>query len=515
MPSPWPAADPLVTTAFEQAIVDWVDEHRLDALALLKRLVRTPSYSGREGVAADASTVAGQVFAAAADHGGRVEAQAVDTGSENVIELIPGSGPRTFVLEAHMDTVPEGDRRLWHGADPFSAAEGFVEYLGQGAIAIDVGGARYRARIRDRMARIWERRERRRLPLVYGRGSFDNKGPLVSTVMAMGALAAAARRTGSALAGSAIGAYTVDEEVSARGVRAFACAPDSWLARHGYLDGPTDAGGFLRDISGIAMDGSYGWTPVVGHRGSAQFELRTTGRSAHASTPELGANAVELMARLLLHLERSQDGLRARLLGPLEPALVGPPTFAVGTTIVGGGVQTVTMTERGPAVERSGVNAIPNWCRATVDVRFPPARDLGLEGSLALIKEVLEDSLRTVGLEEGCSWELVEIERNPPVALAPDLEGAARLPLVQTARRRATQVLGFEPPLETAPGGTDATLMINQAGIRTLVEFGPAGGLSHDTHEFVEVDSVVDGAKILALTVLDNLGLEGREADGE
>ena len=505
---------PAVAEAFEQAIVDWVEDHRGDTITLLRRLVRTPSYSGREGTAADPSTVAGQVFEAASAHGRRVEAQIVDASSENIIEVIPGRGPRAFVLEAHMDAVPEGDRRLWHEADPFSGAEGTVEYLGQGTVAIEVGGARYPARIRDRMARIWDLREHRRLPLVYGRGSFDNKGPLVSTVMAMGALAAAARTTGAALGGWAIGAYTVDEEVSARGVKAFACAPDSWLARHGFLAGPTDADGFLRDVAGIAMDGSYGWTPIVGHRGSAQFELRATGRSAHASTPDLGANAVELMARLLLHLQSSQDDLRDRLLPSLEAALVGPPTFAVGTTIAGGGVQSVTMTSQGPVVERSGVNAIPNWCRATIDVRFPPARELDLDGTVGLIKEVLEDALRSVSLEEGCSWELVEIERNPPVALARDLDHAAALPLVKSARRRATQILGFEPPLETAPGGTDATQMINEARIRSLVEFGPAGALSHDTHEFVEVDSVVDGAKILALTVLDNLGLAASEPPG-
>ena len=81
------------------------------------------------------------------------------------------------------------------------------------------------------------------------------------------------------------------------------------------------------------------------------------------------------------------------------------------------------------------------------------------------------------------------------------------MPLVKVARNRAAQILGFEPHLETAPGGTDATFMIHEGRIPTLVEFGPAGALSHDNHEYVEVDSVIDGAKILALTTLDLLGL--------
>jgi len=89
------------------------------------------------------------------------------------------------------------------------------------------------------------------------------------------------------------------------------------------------------------MDGSYGWLPIVGHRGSVQFELRTRGRSAHASTPQLGASATELMAILLLHLRKSEDRMRELLRTSLEESLLGPPTFAIGTTIVGGGIRAV------------------------------------------------------------------------------------------------------------------------------------------------------------------------------
>jgi acetylornithine deacetylase len=412
-----------------------------------------------------------------------------------------------MILEAHTDIVPEGDPRPWHDGRPFSGAEGFVEYVGSGRVAVEVGHSRYEAAIRDRMSRIWELRKEKRLPIIYGRGSFDNKGPVVSTVLAMGALSAVVKATGTQLAGTAIGAYSVDEETHATGIRRFASGADSWLGGHGFLDGPTDEKGWLTDICGIAMDGSYGWLPIVGHRGSAQFELRTSGRSAHASTPHLGANAIELMSTLLLHLRDSETPIRETLLESLETGLLGPPTFAIGTTIVGGGVRSVVMSPQGPVIDRSAVNAIPNWCRATIDVRFPPARDLSLENTIALIQGVLENALRKVQLADGCSWELAALDRDPPVALARDFEEAARHPLVRLARHRAHQILGFEPHLETAPGGTDASIMISESRIPTLVEFGPAGALSHDTHEYVEVESVIQGAKILALTALDVLGI--------
>ena len=493
--------------AVEEAILDWVDQHREAGVRLLQDLVRTPSYSGKEGTAGEPSTVVGKVFAAASSHGSMVEAQTVAADSENVIEVIAGRGKRTMILEAHTDAVPEGDPRLWHEGEPYSGAEGFVEYLGDSRVVVEVGRGRYEAPVRERMSRIWELRGVQRLPIVYGRGSFDNKGPVVSTVLAMGALSAALAVTGAHLAGTVIGAYSVDEEEHATGIRSFACGGGSWLAEHGFLDGPVDDAGFLVEACGIAMDGSYGWIPIVGHRGSAQFEVRASGRSVHASTPHLGANAVELMARLLLHLRGAETVMRDRLLQSLEPALLGPPTFAIGTTIAGGGVRSVVMSRGGPQVERSGVNSIPNWCRSTVDVRFPPAPGLSLDDTVALIHRVLEDALKQFPITEAWSWELVDLGHDPPVALARDFEEAARHPLVRTARERSRQVLGFEPHLETAPGGTDATFMIHESRIPTLVEFGPAGALSHDTHEYVEVDSVIDGARILALTVLDVLGL--------
>jgi acetylornithine deacetylase/succinyl-diaminopimelate desuccinylase-like protein len=199
--------------------------------------------------------------------------------------------------------------------------------------------------------------------------------------------------------------------------------------------------------------------------------------------------------------------MQEQLAASLEPSLLGSPTFAIGTTIVGGGIRAVSMTVDGPRVDRTGVNAVPNWCQATIDVRFPPSYRLSLAETVAFIKRVLDSTLEEVPLSNGWSWELIVLDHAPPVALARSFEDAAGHPLVRLARSRAAQVLGFDPPLETAPGGTDATFMIHEGRIPTLVEFGPAGALSHDVHEYVEADSVIDGAKILALTVLDLLGL--------
>jgi acetylornithine deacetylase/succinyl-diaminopimelate desuccinylase-like protein len=496
-------------TKLESAVLDAVNEGAADAESVLKDLIRTRSGSGSEGTSGDPASVVGKVFAAASGHGTSVESQAVAENSENVIEILRAPGPRTFVIEAHMDAVPEGETKTWLDGDPYSAAEGWVEYLGDNRIALDMRSARFQATIRSRMSKVWEKyRAPGRRRILYGRGSFDNKGCVVSALLAMRALSAACARGGVRLGGSVIAAYTVDEEESVTGIMRFACDPDSWLATHGRLSGPTDADGMLTEISGVALDGSYGWVPVVGHRGAVQLAITTRGRAAHAATPELGVNAVEAMARIIVALSDGQGEIASSLANALETSLLGPISFAVGSTIVGGGVKAVRR-EGQPAVDRAGVNAVPDWCEATVDIRFPQGRhhpadtELTKDRVVAAVRDYLDSHVPRAGW----AYEIRELVWGPPVAMAPSFDRAAELTLIQQERRRAAQVLGYEPDLETAPGGTDATFMIHRARIPTIVELGPAGGLSHDVHEFVEVDSVIEGAKILALLALDRLGL--------
>jgi acetylornithine deacetylase/succinyl-diaminopimelate desuccinylase-like protein len=497
-------------TKLETAVLDAVQEGAAGAELILRDLIRTRSGSGSEGTAADSSSVVGKVFAAASSHGTVVESQPVAANSENVIEVLPGPGRQSFVIEAHTDAVPEGEMQRWLDGDAYSAAEGWVEYLGGNRIALDMVSARFEATIRSRMSRVWEKyRAPGRRRILYGRGSFDNKGCVVSALLAMKALTEACTRTGVRLGGSVIGAYTVDEEESVTGIMRFACEPDSWLATHGHLSGPTGADGMLTELSGVALDGSYGWVPVVGHRGAVQLAITTRGRAAHAATPELGVNAVEAMARIIVAVSDGRTEIATRLANVLETSLLGQISFAVGSTVVGGGVRSVRREQGRPVVDRAGVNAVPDWCEATVDIRFPQGRHhpADVEQTKDRVVAAVRDYVDRHVPRDGWSYEIRELVWGPPVAMAPSFEQAAALPLVVQERRRAAEVLGYEPELETAPGGTDATFMIHQARIPTIVELGPAGGLSHDVHEFVEIDSVIEGAKILALLAIDRLGL--------
>ena len=496
---------------FEDAVLRAVDLDAERITAILQELIRTPSPSGAEGTAADASSMVGKVFSEASGHGTSVSSQPVAPSSENVIEVLDGAGQGAFVIEAHTDAVPEGDGGSWLFGDAYAGRAGWVEYLGENRVAVEVDAKRIETQIRPAMARVWERhRSDRRRRILYGRGSFDNKGCVASALLATGALARACRELDVRLGGAVIAAYTVDEEEAASGVRHFACGPSSWLASHGYLSGSRAADGMLTDVSGVALDGSYGWTPVVGHRGALELAIRTRGRAAHAATPHLGVNAVTAMARILTALADGSEELAERAGAGLTRGLLGPLTVVTGSTIVGGGVRTVRRDGQ-IRVDRSALNVVPDWCEATLDIRFPQGRRYptdtvaAKDGVLAAVRQYIDLHVE----REGWSYDIEEIMWTPPVAMAQSIEAAAALPIVRQQRRRATQVLGYEPDLEIAPGGTDATYMIHDAQIPSIVELGPAGGLSHDVHEYVEIDSVIAGAKILALLALDRVGLAG------
>lgn len=487
-----------------------IGRYEPDALDLLRRLIQTPSVSGSEGRHDEPGTVGGLIWTALGTVGG-VEraAEEVIPDRDNVIALIRGTHGPIIVLDAHTDTVPAGGPAHWIDGDPYSAREGEVAYLGDDRIRLSVGRTVVERPFRQRLSRLWEARNVDRAPVLYGRGSFDNKGPVAVAYLAIITLANLLETAQLQLGGTLVAGFTIDEEQEMQGIRAFAGGSDSWLDRHGLLP-PLREGRFYRDgIVGVALDGSYGFVPVVGHRGIAQLLLRTRGQAAHAATPSLGINAVTAMAAVLHSLDRDADSVQSRLGALFSDDLLEPISLALGTTIVGGGVQSVTATPTGVAVDRSGINVVPDWCEATIDCRFPRPSP----GISAISEQIAADLTAIACQATGLSRDdlaITVLGEGPPCAIVASAATAADDSLVAAVLRHGSEVSGFPLWVETAPGGTDATVMINEGQIRTLVEFGPAGALAHEPHEFVERDQIAVGATILARTIVDLLGVEPR-----
>lgn len=495
-------------SALHDAIHDAVRAIEPEAIDLLRAMIRTPSVTGDEGDHEDPATVAGLLYASLDGRPGiRREGDRVEPGRSNVIALLPGAPGGVFALDAHVDTVPAGDPAAWVNGNPFSAQDGTVTYLGHDRVRLEVGDLRLERQIRRRLGRLWEARGWRSAPVVYGRGSFDNKGPVAVAWLATVALARALEARGLRLNGTLATGFVIDEEDGMAGVRAFAGGEGCWLDRHGLLPAEVGPDGMRAGIGGVALDGSYGFVPVVGHRGIAQLVVRATGQAAHAATPDLGTNAVTIMASALHALASDQARVRATLDPLFADALLEPVTLAIGTTIAGGGVRAVAESAAGRTVERGGINVVPDWCEATIDCRHPRPADSDVSTIRERIAAAVEGLVNAApGVPPG-SVTVEVLGGGPPCAILADARSGETDPLVGPVLRNGAAVSGFLPWVETCPGGTDATVMINQAGIRSIVEFGPAGAFAHEPHEYVERDQIAVGAEILARTVADVLGV--------
>jgi acetylornithine deacetylase len=83
----------------------------------------------------------------------------------------------------------------------------------------------------------------------------------------------------------------------------------------------------------------------------------------------------------------------------------------------------------------------------------------------------------------------------------------ANEPLVEMLLRAAERVLGGRTPLGGIEGGTDAIYFHGQGGIPTIPAFGPGLlPLAHGPNEYVGIESIVQAAKIYALSAIDYLG---------
>lgn len=154
---------------------------------------------------------------------------------------------------------------------------------------------------------------------LYGRGSLDMKGPCMS------AIAAAKKMIEEDVPFSLI--FSTDEEVTMAGAEEIKDEPEITEAPAVVVCEPTDM------------------LVVTEEKGVFQFEIKTTGKNAHASMPEKGENAIVKMLPILQSISNKNN----------IPAKKDEMTCNID--IIEGG---------------NATNVIPDECRAEVDVRFPP-----------------------------------------------------------------------------------------------------------------------------------------------
>ncbi len=316
-----------------------------------------------------------------------------------------GSGSTRIVMDSHIDTVGIGDPRAWT----------FDPYVGK---------------VED--------------DIVYGRGAGDDKGCIASMVYA-GKLMAERNLDGADATVYVIG--TVMEE-------------DCDGLALGYALTET-----IGQVDCVVIGESTDLDIYRGHRGRMEMKVMITGRSAHASAPERGDNAVAHMAPLITAITELNERLT-------------PDDF------LGKGTIAVTKVE----CETASLNAIPASCTIYLDRRLTAGETL--ESAVAEIEALpaAEGAVVQVLNYAEPAWTglTLPIEKYYPTWLFEEDH-----PLVQAAAAAVTEALGDRPKISKWVFSTNGVSSAGRLGIPS-VGFGPGIEIhAHTTEDQCPIDHLV------------------------
>ncbi len=166
---------------------------------------------------------------------------------------------------------------------------------------------------------------------IYGRGSMDMKGGIAVVVTTIRQIVDSAVK----LKGNIIFVAAAGEETDSCGARRFV----------------SNFAGKLPKIAGVVVPEPTDFEVVTAHRGILWLEVKTFGKAAHSSTPELGVNAITSVKLLLDEL----DNYKIRF---VPHKLLGNCSMSINT-IAGGGE----------------INVVPDKCSVGIDIRTLPGQD--------------------------------------------------------------------------------------------------------------------------------------------
>jgi acetylornithine deacetylase len=256
---------------------------------------------------------------------------------------------------------------------------------------------------------------------------------------------------GVSLAGDVVVAAVADEEYSSIGTAA-------------VLD--------RRKVDGAIVTEPTQLRVCLAHKGYVWLKVTTQGRAAHGSRFEEGVDANMHMGRVLRELADLELTLRN---GPQHP-LVGPPSLHAALLEGGSGLSTYA--------ERSELQIE----RRTIPGETPEQVEREIQQLLDRLHE--EDDVFTATVEVFFARDPFEVD--PDAAIVEAVERSVRSVLERPPVR-----FGDTPWMDAA--------LLAAAGVETVV-IGPAGSGAHAAEEWVDLESVVQLASILAEAAVDYCG---------
>jgi succinyl-diaminopimelate desuccinylase len=307
---------------------------------------------------------------------------------------------------------------------------------------------------------------------MYGRGSNDTKGNLAAMLIAMKAL----KRSAVELCGPVIGGVLCDEENQMRGVLDF--------IRKGHADKITAA------VICEPQDGMI----CTSQKGAIRASCLITGRMSHGAMPLSGLNCAPAIGQLIDGLHRLEKEA-ATTFG--QDKHLGWPSFT--PTVI-----------RSPASGPAQLNVMPREAQVLVDVRTIPSQSHeqiinDLQALARDIEKRVRDNYRKydrrLNLQRQHDLRVqVEILTDRPCTLTPATE-----PVVQAADWAIRSVTGKTPQYAGVPGATDGTFLWVLKNIPIVTMGAGDRQIPHQINEWVDLDQLIETAKVYALTALHYL----------
>lgn len=342
-------------------------------------------------------------------------------GRPNLVATVPGTGSgRSLMLQGHVDVVDPGDPELWTRA-PWGERDG------------------------DR---------------IYGRGSCDMKGGVVTMMIARQALA----ETGIDIRGDVLIATTVGEEDGGLG------------ALSTILRGHRANGVLITEPSERRL--------VIAQGGSLVFRITVPGKAAHGAARNEGESALEHFIPIFHELMAWERERNETLSHPLYDHLDNKFPISVGLVQAGTWASTVP-------------------------------ESLVAEGRLGFLPgETIEDMQRqTEERVAAAARQVPWLREHPPVVewfggqfasaeVSPDHE------LVRTISRAHEVSTGEPVAIEGVTYGADMRLFIDIGTMPAVIYGGGDVRLAHAADEHIELDEIIRAAETIAIAICDWCGYD-------
>lgn len=287
---------------------------------------------------------------------------------------------------------------------------------------------------------------------IYGRGACDTKGNLAAAISAVHAI----KRSGADLAGRIILCIPCDEEGMMIGIKDF-------IRR-----------GWARGVDGAIICEPEENQLCIAQKGAMRILVRTYGKMAHGAMPLTGINPNTRMARLLLELEKLERREKERV---GEHPYLGWPSIT--PTIL-----------RSPVKGEPQINVVPDQCEAALDIRTVPGQN-----HKSLLRQ-MEEIIDELGKEDPHFEASIEVIEERPWTETDQENG-----IVVAVADAYREITGREPVYNGVPGATDGTFL-HMAGVPIVTTGAGDRHIPHHADEYVEIDELIETAKIYCLAAL-------------